>query len=62
VPGIGAGFALLWALAWRKQARAVTIVEDHDGAQFYVKKTSLFRSIKLLRAPGLHREHPRSGD
>jgi hypothetical protein len=52
VPIIGAGFAMLWALAWRRQASAVTAIEERDGARFYVEPTSPLRPIRLVRTPG----------
>ncbi|MGC9220870.1 MAG: hypothetical protein ACP5H2_05895 [Solirubrobacteraceae bacterium] len=52
VPAIAAGFAIVWSLAWRHQAAAVTAIEERDGARFYVERTSPFRSIKLVRTPG----------
>lgn len=52
VPGIAAGFAIIAALAWRRQSAAVTAVEERDGARFYVEHTSPLRSIKLVRTPG----------
>jgi hypothetical protein len=56
VPGIAAGFAIIWALAWRKQEQAVLSIEERDGMQFYVERTSPFRAIKLVRTPGFKRE------
>jgi hypothetical protein len=53
VPGIGAGFAILWALGWRRQHAAVAAVEGRDGVRFYVIRTSPLRPIALERAPGL---------
>jgi len=50
-----AGGAILIALAWRKQERAVTAIEERDGARFYVVPSSPFRSIELVRTPGLRR-------
>lgn len=52
VPGIAAGFAIIWALAWRRQSGAVTAIEERDGARFYVQHTSPLRPIKLVRTPG----------
>jgi hypothetical protein len=52
VPAIAAGFAMIWALAWRHQAKAVTAIEDRDGARFYVEPTSPWQPIKLVRTPG----------
>jgi hypothetical protein len=52
VPAIAAGFAIVWSLAWRRQAAAVTAIEDRDGARFYVERTSPLRRIRLVRTPG----------
>ena len=52
VPGIAAGFALGGALAWRRQASAVSAIEERDGARFYVEHTSPLRPIRLVRTPG----------
>lgn len=52
VPGVAAGFAIIWALAWRRQAGAVAAIEERDGARFYIDKTSPFKPIKLVRIPG----------
>lgn len=58
VPGIAAGFAIIWALTWRHQSRAVVAVEERDGVAFLVERTSAFAALKLLRVPGLRRERP----
>jgi hypothetical protein len=52
IPGIAAGFAIIWALAWRRQDAAVAAIEERDGAGFYVKRTSPVRPMSLLRTPG----------
>ncbi len=52
VPSIAAGFAIIWALAWRHQASAVTAIEERDGARFYVERTSPLHPIRLVRTPG----------
>lgn len=52
VSGIAAGFAVIWALAWRRQSSAVTAIEERDGARFYVERTSPLRPIRLVRTPG----------
>jgi hypothetical protein len=52
VGGIAAGFAIIWALAWRRQESAVTAIEERDGARFYVDKTSPLSAIRLIRTPG----------
>jgi hypothetical protein len=55
VPAIGAGYALLVALAWRRQAAAVTAVEERDGVSFYVEHTSPLGPTRLLRTTGLRK-------
>lgn len=52
VPAVAAGFAIIWALAWRRQHSAVTAIEERDGARFYVVRTSPLKPIKLVRTPG----------
>lgn len=58
VPGIGAGFAIIWTLAWRRQHAAVAAIEDRDGVRFYVKRTSPIRPMELLRTPGFKALRP----
>jgi hypothetical protein len=52
VPAVATGFAIIWALAWRRQSSAVTAIEERDGARFYVERTSPFKPIRLIRTPG----------
>ena len=52
IPGIAAGFAIIWALAWRRQHAAVAAIEERDGVCFYVCRTSPVRPIALQRTPG----------
>ena len=52
IGGIAAGFAIIWALAWRRQEAAVAAIEERDGVRFYVEQTSPFRAIRLIRTPG----------
>jgi len=52
VPAVASGFAIIWALAWRRQSSAVTAIEERDGARFYVQRTSPFEPIQLVRTPG----------
>lgn len=52
VPAVATGFAIIWSLAWRRQASAVTAIEERDGARFYVERTSPFTPIRLVRTPG----------
>jgi hypothetical protein len=58
VPMIAAGFAIVWALSWRRQESAVAAIEDRDGVRFYVEPTSPVQPIRLLRTPGFHSEFP----
>jgi hypothetical protein len=53
VPAVAAGFAIIWALAWRRQEAAVAAIEDRDGFRFYVDKTPPFAPIRLVRTRGL---------
>jgi hypothetical protein len=52
VPAVATGFTIIWALGWRRQASAVTAIEERDGARFYVERTSAWSPIKLVRTPG----------
>ena len=52
IGGIAAGFAIIWALAWRRQEAAVAAIEERDGVRFYVDKTSPLKAIRLVRTPG----------
>ena len=52
VPAVATGFAIIWSLAWRRQASAVRAIEQRDGARFYVDKTSPLKPIRLVRTPG----------
>jgi hypothetical protein len=52
VPAVATGFAIIWALAWRRQASAVTAIEERDGARFYIERTSPLRPMRLVRTPG----------
>jgi hypothetical protein len=52
VAGVAAGFAIIWALAWRRQESAVAAIEERDGVRFYVEKTSPLTPMQLVRTPG----------
>ena len=52
VASIAAGFAIIWALAWRRQEAAVAAIEERDGVRFYVDRTSPLSPIRLVRTPG----------
>lgn len=56
VAAIGAGYAVLVALAWRRREAAVTAIEDRDGVRFYVEPSSAFEPLRLIRTPGLYRD------
>jgi hypothetical protein len=58
IPGIAAGFTIIWALAWRRQESAVSAIEERDGVTFFLEKTSPLRPIQLMRLPGFRRERP----
>jgi len=58
IPGIAAGFAIIWALAWRRQDAAVAAIEERDGACFYVRRTSPVRPMSLMRTPGFKASRP----
>jgi hypothetical protein len=60
IGGIAAGFAIIWALAWRRQDAAVEAIEERDGVRFYVDKTSPLQSIRLVRTPGFGGDFLRS--
>ncbi len=52
VAAVAAGFAIIWALAWRRQEQAVAAIEERDAVRFYVDKTSPLSPIQLVRTPG----------
>jgi len=58
IPAIAAGFAIIWALAWRRQEGAVAAIEERDGAWFYVQRTSPLHPIALQRTPGFKTLRP----
>lgn len=58
IPGIGAGFAITFALWWRRQDAAVAAIEERDGARFHVLRTSPLRAIALGRTPGFKALRP----
>jgi hypothetical protein len=58
IPGIAAGFAIIFALAWRRQDAAVAAIEERDGASFWVRRTSPVRPIALVRSPGFKALRP----
>jgi hypothetical protein len=56
IPGIACGFAIIGALAWRRQEAAVSAIEERDGVAYYVEPTPPLKPIKLVRAPGFRRD------
>ncbi len=61
VAAIGAGYALLVALAMRTREAAVLGVEQRDGVKFYVVPNSALRPIELVRTPGLRSDRLGAG-
>ncbi len=61
VAAVGAGFAILNALAWRNRERAVSAIEERDGVRFYVEPSSALQPIRLIRTPGLGRDRIPAG-
>jgi len=58
IPGTAAGLPIILALYWRRQESAVSAIEERDGAQFYVEKTSPLRPIALVRTTGFRTIRP----
>jgi hypothetical protein len=58
VPAIAAGFAIIWALSWRRQDAAVRAIEERDGASFFVRRTSPLKPMELERTPGFKAMRP----
>ena len=58
IPGIAAGLPIVLALSWRRQDAAVAAIEERDGVQFFVMRTSPLRPIALERAPGFKAVRP----
>lgn len=52
IAAIATGFAIIWALSWRRQDAAVTAIEGRDGVRYYVERTSPLSAIRLIRTPG----------
>lgn len=48
-----AGYGLLWAIAWRKQAMAVEAIEDRDAVHFWIVRSSPWHPPKLVRVPAM---------
>jgi hypothetical protein len=58
VAAIACGFAIVGALAWRRQEAAVSAIEGRDGVRFYIEQTSPVTPIKLVRTPGFRTARP----
>ncbi len=58
VPAIAAGFAIIWALSWRRQDAAVRAIEERDGVSFFVCRTSPLKPMSLERTPGFKAMRP----
>jgi hypothetical protein len=61
ISAIGAGYAILTALAWRGREAAVAAIEERDGVRFYVEPSSALEPVKLVRTPGLYRDRDPGG-
>ncbi|MEI2702659.1 MAG: hypothetical protein V9E83_09695 [Baekduia sp.] len=61
VPALVAAVTMIWGLGWRRQAQAVTAIEERDGVTFFVARTAPWRAIKLERLPGFRRERIAEG-
>jgi hypothetical protein len=57
VAAVGAGYALLVALAMRTREAAVLGIEQRDGVRFFVVPSSALRPVELVRTPGLRSDH-----
>lgn len=57
VAAIGAGYALLVALAMRTREAAVLGIEQRDGVRFFVVPSSALSPVELVRTPGLRSDH-----
>lgn len=58
VPGIAAGFTIIWSLSWRHQDAAVAAIEDRDGVAFFVESASPFTAMALVRTPSFRAQAP----
>jgi hypothetical protein len=58
VAAVAAGFAIIWALAWRRQESAVAAIEERDAVRFYVDKTSPAEPDPARADAGLRRHVP----
>ena len=61
IAAIGAGYAILIALGWRRREAAVAAIEERDGVRFYVEPSSALEPVKLVRTPGLYRDRAPGG-
>ena len=62
VPAIAAGFAIMWALSWRRQDAAVRAIDERDGICFHVRRTSPLQPMALERTPGFKAIRPEHAD
>lgn len=53
LPAVTAGYGLIWALAWRKQAGAVEAIEERDAVHFWIVRSGAFSRPKLVRVPAM---------
>jgi hypothetical protein len=58
VAAIATGYCLLVALLWRHQAKAVEAIEQRDGVELWLDRSSPLGKPQLLRLPGLRKIEP----
>jgi hypothetical protein len=58
VAAVATGYCLLVALLWRHQAKAVEAIEQRDGVEFWLDRSSPLGKPQLLRLPGLRKIEP----
>jgi hypothetical protein len=61
IAAIATGYCLLVALLWRHQAKAVEAIEQRDGVEFWLDRSSPLGKPQLLRLPGLRKIEPVPG-
>jgi hypothetical protein len=62
IPAVAAGYPIFISLWLRKQALAVTAVEERDGVRYYVDRISPFKATRLVRTPGFRKTEPSPRD
>lgn len=62
VPAFAAGYALIAALASRRQSSAVEAIEQRDGVRYWVEPSPPFKPPQLVRTPGFRKNEPAPHD